>query len=174
MKLKRACCRQKKSRLISFINSRYCIVQLSDSAECDLKNFTDRGGFYPLRPIRTRGIKLSKIFKINNSRLHLPVSRHVQEITVRTYFCRCSPNSRCRSSTCIPPVLALIWGSRLGIFFPLRKTCETFRHFVLLYQHNVTLFPGLFDCTPFSGIYAACTIDFIFHISQKTSKFDQC
>ena len=41
--------------------------------------------------------------------------------------------------------------------------CETFLHFVLLYQHNVTLSPGLFDCSPFSGIYAACTFDVIFH-----------
>ena len=148
-------------------------MQLSDSAECDLKNFTDRGGFYPLRPIRTRGIKLSKIFKINNSRLHLPVSRHVQEIN-GVYFCRYSPNSRCRSSTCIPPVLALILGSSWGIFFPLRKTSETFRHFVLLYQHNVTLFPGLFDCSPFSGFYATRTMDVIFHISQASCKFGQC
>ena len=96
-------------------------MQLSDSAERDLKNFTDRGGFYPLRPIRTRRIKLSKIFKLNNSRLHLPVSRHFQEIMVCTYFCRYSPNSRYRSSTCIPPVLALISGSSWVIFFRFAK-----------------------------------------------------
>ena len=90
-----------------------------------------------------------------NSRLHLPVSRQVQDIKgclVDKY-----------SSNVLYEIVQL---------FRLREKCEMIRHFVLLNQNNASSSSGLLGCRPLL-LDSCSTIEVIFQMSQTSSKFIQ-
>ena len=85
-------------------------------------------------------------------------------------FCKYSPNSRCRPSSCILTVLAMFLANSLLISSLQRS--EMFCHFVLT---TITTQPRpqvfLVDCLVFWQLYFR--IDVIFHILQTSSKCGQ-
>ena len=83
-------------------------------------------------------------------------------------YCKYSPNSTCRPSSCLLAVLAMLLAN--SSLISSRETSEMLRHFVLTVKTTQPR-PQVFsvNCSIFWQL--GCTVDVIFHTSQNSSKF---